>query len=421
MNVLLVAYFFPPCRDIGAGRPAAMARYLERLGHGVTVLTTRAYGELPDDAEHGVHRAPDLQLARARLRGERTIGSLYAADTYSGRPHPLSRVLVPEPLVAAWMPFARALALRLAASERFDCVLTTSPPESAHLVGHALQRRRGLPWVAELRDAWRLESLRPPFPLSAQRHLDGWLERRTLAAADAVVCVSQPAAADLRARGIANPLVIENGWDPEQVEAARAESSGIGLDPDRVSLVYTGRFGRGRDPGALVDALAMLARDEPEIAARLELLIAGPLTAEERQSLARAVPPSRIVLLGTLPHERALALQREADALALIAHPQRSQLLNYKLFEYLAAERPILALAAGTEAGRVAAELGCEVVGAADARAIAGALRRLSSEGLPVPERAAAARYAYPAPAEKLATVIEAATSRRASSFSASG
>src|SRR5947207_6586192 len=141
MNVLLVAYFFPPCGDIGAGRPPAMARCLERLGHGVTVLTTRAYGELPDDAEHGVHRAPDLQLARARLRGERTIASLYDSDTYSGRPHPLSRVLVPDPLVAAWAPFARARALRLAAAEPFDCVLTSSPPEAVHLVGRALQRR----------------------------------------------------------------------------------------------------------------------------------------------------------------------------------------------------------------------------------------------------------------------------------------
>jgi glycosyltransferase involved in cell wall biosynthesis len=415
MNILLVAYFFPPCRDIGAARPAAMARHLSRLGHGVTVVTTRAHGELPDDAERGVHRAPDLQLARARFRGERTIGSLYDADTYSGRPHPLSRVLVPEPLVAAWTPFARAMALRLAASERFDCVVTTSPPESAHIIGHALRRRRGLAWVAELRDAWGFESLRPPFPLAAQRRLDGWLERRTLAGADAVVCVSQPGAADLRVRGIAEPVVIENGWDPEHVVGARAERSGVALGLDRVSLVYTGRFGRGRDPGPLVAALAMLARDEPKIAARLELVVAGPLTPEERELLGRGVPPARIATVGTLRHDRVLALQREADGLLLIAHPERSQLLNFKLFEYLAAERPILALAAGTEAGRVAREMGCEVVAAGDVRAIAAALRRLVDEPLPAPDAQAAARYAYPAPAERLVRVIEAAISHRAS------
>jgi glycosyltransferase involved in cell wall biosynthesis len=421
MKLLLVAYFFPPCHDIGAARPAAMAKHLERLGHRVTVLTTRAYGALPDDDARRVHRAPDVQLARARLRGERTIGSLYDADTYSGRPHPLSRVLVPEPLVAAWTPFARAAALRIAASERFDCVVTTSPPESAHLIGRALQRRRGLRWVAELRDAWGFESLRPPFPLAAQRAMDRWLERRTLAAADAVVCVSEPAAADLRARGIDEPVVIENGWDPEQVEAARAESSSVALDPDRVSLVYTGRFGRGRDPAPLVAALAALANDAPDAAGRLELVVAGPLMPAERGLLARDVSPARIVPVGTMPRGHALALQREADALLLIAHPERSQLLNYKLFEYLAAARPILALAAGTEAGRVAGELGCEVVAAGDAGAIAGALRRLSSEGLPTPSADAAARFAYPAPAERLARVITAATPNRASSFSASG
>jgi glycosyltransferase involved in cell wall biosynthesis len=415
VNVLLVAYFYPPCRDIGAARPAAMARHLERLGHRVTVLTTRAYGVEADDAERRIVRTPDLQLARARLRGERTIASLYDSDTYSGRPHPLSRVLVPDPLVAAWAPFARARALRLAAAEPFDCVLTSSPPEAIHLVGRALQRRRGLAWVAELRDAWTFESLRPGFPTGAQRRLDARLERDWLGSAEAVVCVSEAAAADLRSRGVADPVVIPNGWEPGQVEEAAAASSGVELDPERVSLVYTGRFGRGRDPEQLVDALATLADDDPTAAARLELVVAGPLTPAERDLLARDVGPARIVVAGSLERERALALQREGDALLLIAHPERSQLLNFKLFEYLAAGRPILALAAGTEAGRVAGEVGGVVVGAADVEAIRGALRRLVNEGIPAPAAGAAARYAYPAPAERMAALIE-SVSHRASS-----
>jgi glycosyltransferase involved in cell wall biosynthesis len=410
VNLLLVAYFYPPCRDTGAARPAAMARYLERLGHRVTVLTTRAYGELEDDAERRVVRAHDLQLARARLRGERTIGSLYDADTYSGRPHPLSRILVPDPLVAAWAPFALPRALRLAAAERFDCVLTSSPPESAHLIGRALQRRRGLRWVAELRDAWRFESLRPPYPTGLQRALDARLERRLLGAADAVVCVAEPAARDLRARGIADPEVIQNGWDPEA--AGAAASSGVDLDPGRISLVYTGRLGAGRDPAPLVASLAALARDDPAAAGRLELIVAGPLLEAERALFAADVRPARIQIAGALPRERAVALQREADALLLIAHPARSQLLNFKLFEYIGARRPIVALAAGTEAGRVAGEVGAEVVGADDAEAIATALRRLAAGGIGAPDPAAAADYAYPAPAERMAAVIEAGAAR---------
>ena len=393
-----------------------MAKHLERLGHRVTVLTTRAYGELPDDPEQRVVRTQDLQLLRARLGGKRAIGSLYDSDTYSGRPHPLSRVLVPEPLVAAWAPFARQRALRLAGAERFDAVITTSPPESAHRVGRALWRRPRVPGIAERRAAWTFESLRPPFPVAAQRRLDERLERSWLSSADAVVCVSEAAAADLRSRGIADPVVIPNGWEPERTRQAAEAGSGIELDADRTSLVYTGRFGRGRDPRALVEALASLAGEDPDVAAGLELVVAGPLLGSESELLGRDVSPARIVLAGSLPRERAVALQREADALLLIAHPERSQLLNFKLFEYLAADRPIMALAAGTEAGRVAGELGAVVVDAGDARAISGALRRLVSEGLAAASAAAAARYAYPAPAEQLADVAAraAAHQRRA-------
>jgi hypothetical protein len=127
-------------------------------------------------------------------------------------------------------------------------------------------------------------------------------------------------------------------------------------------------------------------------------------------------------LAGSLSRERALALQREAGVLLLIAHPTRTQLLNYKLFEYLAAGRPILALAEGTEAGRVAARAGAEVVRADDVAAITAALRRVAAGELEPPAPGAVAEYTYPAPAEALAAVVESARgSQTASNVPESG
>jgi glycosyltransferase involved in cell wall biosynthesis len=412
MRILLVAYFYPPSRDTGMLRPAAMAKWLRRLGHEVTVLTTSAYGPGPGDADEDVVRTADLQRWRARLAGKDSIGALFDSPTYSGKPHPLSKVVVPEALAAAWMPFARSRALRLHRDRRFDCVITSSPPESAHAVGFALHRR-GVPWVADVRDAWTFEPLRPRFPTAPQRRLDERLERRWLGAADAVVCVSEPAVDDLRRRGIADPVLIRNGWDPESAPAA-GEPTGL-LDPQRVSLVYTGRFGTyGRDPKQLMEGLAELARSDPETAARLDLVIAGPLTDEEARLFDADVSPARIVCLGPMPRDRALALQREADVLLLIAQPTRSQLLNIKLFEYAASGTPILALAAGTEAGRVAAELGAEVAPADDPKAIAAALARVAAGDLQAPAADAIAPYTYPAPAERMAEAVEAAIAVRA-------
>jgi glycosyltransferase involved in cell wall biosynthesis len=413
MNILLVAYFYPPCRDTGAHRPAAMAKWLRRLGHRVTVLTTSAYGSGEGDAEADVVRTADLQRLRARIRGHDHVDALFDSDTYSGRPHPLSSVIVPEPLLAAWAPFARRRALQLNRGERFDCVITTSPPESIHLIGRAL-RSRGVAWVADLRDGWTFEPLRPPFPTAPQRRLDEHLERRWLTDADGVVCVSRPAAEDLRRRLGIEAHLVPNGWDPDLVAPDEGdEEAGRMLDPDRVSLVYTGRFGSyGRDPQPLVNALAELADQDPAAAERLELVVAGPLTEAESELMGTRVSPARIVVAGSLARERALALQRAADVLLLLASPARTQLLNFKLFEYLAAERPILALAAGTEAGRIVAKLGGEAVPADDVPAIVEALRRVAGGELRPPDPEARRAYEYPAPAERMVEAVSAAIAK---------
>lgn len=413
MNLLLVAYFYPPCRDTGAHRPAAMAKWLRRLGHRVTVLTTSAYGELDTDPDEGVVRTNDLQRLRARLHGRDRVDALFDSDTYSGKAHFLSKVVVPEPLMVAWAPYAYLQALRLNARESFDCVITSSPPESVHFVGRAL-RRRGVPWVADLRDGWTFEPIRPGFPTGLQRRYDERLERRWLSDADAVVAVSRPAADDLRNRLGLDPDLIPNGWDPDLAgELTSTDAAERLLDPDRTSLVYTGRFGSyGRDPTGLIEAMRILAAEHPEAAGRLELVIAGPLTAEEAELMRTDVSPARIVVAGTLERTDALALQRAADALLLIASARRTQLLNFKVFEYLASGRPLLALAAGTEAGRIVAEAGGEAVSADDPQAIIEALRRLVAGEIPPSDPAARERYSYPSVAEQMAAVAQGATSR---------
>jgi glycosyltransferase involved in cell wall biosynthesis len=413
-SILLVAYFYPPCPDTGAHRAAAMTKYLRRLGHRVVVLTTSAYGSVP--GEEDVVRTRDLQLLRARIGGHDRVQGMFESDTYSGRPHPLAKLFVPEPLVAAWAPFAMRAAKRLVAQESFDCVITTSPPESAHKIGRAL-RARGLPWVADIRDAWNFEPLRPPFPTNVQALLDKRQEASWLGVADVITVVSRPAGDDLADRLALDSMLVPNAWDPdldaELGDGGPDAAAGL-LDPDRRSLVYTGRFGSyGRDPEGLVEGLRALARDEPGTAERLEVAIAGPVTDEERALLASDVSPARITLLGSLPRAQAVALQRAGDGLLLIASERRSQLANLKLFEYLAAGRPIVALAEGTEAGRIVLETGAgDVVPSWDPTAIREALTRFVSGQLGAPDAEALRPYTYPAAAQRMADAVEAAVGR---------
>jgi glycosyltransferase involved in cell wall biosynthesis len=425
-RVLLVSYFFPPNPDTGAHRPAALARFLREAGHSVTVLTTRAYGTLPDDAEQNIVRTGDLQLARARLRGRDRVEPIFTQGQYDAKPHPLSYVLVPDALVASWVPFARSRALRLHRERHFDCVITSSPVESAHLIGRALQRR-GAAWIADLRDGWNFEPLRPRFPTGFQRRADERMERRLLGHADVVTGVTSAMAEDARERLGANAAVVPSGYDPDPPAGPSASDL---LDPDRFSIVYTGRFAHySRDPSFLLQALGELATEDPSLAERLELIFAGPYRDSERELLSHSVSPARIRVLEALPRERALALQRAADALLLIASAEggtggalegdspagaaRPGAGSAKLFEYLGTGRPILALAAGTDVGRIVSETRSgPVVSAADTAAIKDALREIVAGPTPADSEARRA-YAYPEIAARMAEQIEQAIARR--------
>ena len=292
-SILLVCHYYPPSAGAAVQRPLLMTKHLRRMGHRVTILTTGAFGSLPDDIGDDVHRTYDLQLLQARLRGARSATPILEAETYSNRPHPLSYVLVPEALALAWAPFAVAAAIRLHRREHFDCVITSSPPESGHLAGRALQRM-GAAWIADIRDGWAFESYRPPWRTKAQDRLDRALERRLMRAADAVTAVAQPLVDYFRDELGANAALVPNGWDPEDFDDAAPASEAVErlIDPARVSLVHTGRLEVvGRDPAPLVEALQSIAADDPATAARLELVFAGTFTERERALLGADVSP----------------------------------------------------------------------------------------------------------------------------------
>ena len=420
LRILIVAHFFEPSGETGANRPSALARHLRGAGHEVTVLTSAAYGRLPEDEELGNVRTWDLQLLPARLRGRSSVEDAFSSDTFPG-PHPLSRVAVPDPQLIAWAPFGLWRALRLAGAGRFDCALTTSPPESTHLIGRALSAR-GVPWVADLRDGWAFEPYVKEllWPTRAQHRLNGWLERRVLTRADRLTAVTTPVVDYLRGHLGLPAELVPNGWEPGTTDDGGARD--FRLEPDRVSAVYTGRLSGGRkDPRPLVSALRRLAAEDPESAAKLELVFAGSFTSEEQELFGGDCSPARIVNLGRLDRHEVAALQGRADAGLLITSASRRQESGSKLFEYIGARLPILALARpDSAAAEIVSAAGGLVVGTDDEPAITDALRHLARGEVGPPEQAIADSYAWPAVAERLVAVLRSAiAARQAASASA--
>lgn len=410
-TILLVAHLAPPSPLSAARRTAGFAKYLGRRGHRVVVLTSKVSGSGPVEGAARVVRTRDLMASRFNWRR----GSFDALQGQSGaaaapQPSKLEDIVVPDLALVAWVPFALPRAIAIAQQERPDVVWTTGPPPSTNLIGLALQRH-GLPWVADIRDGWRFERNHADFPLAAQRALDDWLDHRLTAAADRVTAVTAPIARDAHERLHArHATTISNGFDLDELdELAGPPPPGL-LNPERHSLLYTGRLGYAkRSPATLLAGLRALRRSDPETASRIEVLFAGPLRDDERAQIEAPDLAGMTRALGALDRTTTMRLQRATDTLLLITTGNPSE-TGQKLYEYLAADRPVFVVGDRTEAARIvtAAQAG-SAAPMDDPEAVARALADLVHGRTPVSPNGIARRFHYAALAQELEAELEAA------------
>jgi glycosyltransferase involved in cell wall biosynthesis len=341
MKVLLVTMYFPPAGGGGVQRPLKMATHLPALGIETHVLA-------PDDPKW-LHRDEDLRpptqafVHRARYLGPRArlpseeMHGLAGTDLLLAQARlAYRRVLLPDASVT-WLPTAVPAAVRIVKSEGIDAVITTSPPNSMHLLGASIKRLTGIPWVADFRDAV-LGNADRRFDRTAVRAKEKALEqvvRLVARSADGVVAVSEPIADEVRSFEPAGQVrVIPNGCDFDDFAGLEYH------DSERFRITHTGSFFGQRDPRPFLTALAESGLDD--VVARF----AGDFRAADREWVEELDLGDRLELLSYVPHRQALELQRDSEANLLLlpeAAGRGRVVPSGKIFEYLAAERPILA------------------------------------------------------------------------------
>jgi glycosyltransferase involved in cell wall biosynthesis len=235
-----------------------------------------------------------------------------------------------------------------------------------------------LPWLADFRDPWFGLHL-VPAPTAWHRARHARLERAVLGRADGVVATTLWLRDLLRQRapGELHRLhVIRNGFDRDDFAAADAAPR----DPARLRLVHTGMLTLTRSADALLHAVRLVLERRPEWRGRLELELVGARESRNDTAVRAHGLEDSVVLRGYVPHRAAIAAMRAADVLVLIKHvePRYRGLVPGKLYEYMGAGRPLLALVPPSEAADLVRELDWgEVAPPDDPEAIAAALLRL--------------------------------------------
>jgi glycosyltransferase involved in cell wall biosynthesis len=310
------------------------------------VLGIETHVLAPDDPKW-IHRDEHLPMPtlawvhRARFvgpRGRRPAEELHGTAGLARYSRQLQlfgrRLLLPDEGMP-WSVTAVPTAIRLVRQEGIDAVITTSPPGSVHLVGAAAKRTTGARWVADLRDSLVAHPHRDHRRLLVRAKEQGQhaVARLVSSQADAIVSVSDAIAEEMRVRNPHGRVVtIANGADFDDFDGLVYRRSA-----DRFRITHTGSFFGKRDPKPFLTALARV----DGVVARF----VGDFRSSDREWAANIL--DRMELIPYAPHRRALELQRDSEALLLLipeADGRGRGVLSGKVFEYLAAGRPILAL-----------------------------------------------------------------------------
>lgn len=398
-RVLLIAYGYPPRVSAGVHRIVQFAKYLPDNGWEPFILTAKPRFNEPLDFSpltqlevqpqitrtFALHTGPVRSLLRNiqannRLRPpnanpfpKNQANSSSPAQTARTPRFPLSFnkscpvirqqltpwVFIPDRYIG-WLPFAVSAGIKLINEKRIDVIFSSFKPATSLLVGYMLHHLTGKPWIADFRDPWTYNSFREDFG-STRWQLDRLLQRHLLRDASAVSIVTEPWRKQMLSHFsevlTENKIfTIMNGFDPhERVLTTVSTDKVRQTEPARFRIVYTGAFYEGkRDPTPVFQALRSLIDAGSMKQKDLVIEIAGPSTGLTTRIARKLGLQENVKFLGLLSRSEAIDLQRRATVLLLVQSPDNRGGCPGKIFEYLAARRPILAL---THSDSVAAQI----------------------------------------------------------------
>ena len=367
-KVLVISYFFPPLGGVGVQRTLKFVKYLLQFGWKPIVLSVKnpdyhlfdpdLLEEIPKEVE--VIRTYSLEptrlfkfcrscfdLMRSILRGKRKkeSGSYFSQNQ---KPSLFSRInlflFIPDSKVG-WLPFTLWSLFYQLRKEKLDMIYSTSPPVTCHLVGFAAKLLFRKPWVIDLRDLWSLNPYIKPITRFHLR-ITKLLEKKVFMFADKIITVSDRLRRDLVGSypnlNSGKFKVITNGYDREDFPSEVKDKN------NRFSIGHVGTLYAGQTPLYFLQALGQLKKDNPDLGKNIVVTFLGEIDRNNRRILEGLVQKFQlqdmVVRKGTVSHRAAIAQMLRFDLLLLIIGKENIGCLTGKLFEYLAARKPILAL-----------------------------------------------------------------------------
>ena len=342
-RVLMIAYHYPPMRgSSGIQRTLKFSQYLPDTGWEPIILTAhaRAYQDTSDDQMKDipdcirVHPAFALDTSRHLSIGGRYPGFLALPDRW-----------------ISWWLGAVPAGLSLIRKYRPDVIWSTYPIATAHVIGNTLHRLTGIPWIADFRDPMT-DTDYPVDPATRSAYLE--IERKTVSHCSRIVCTTPGAIRQYQQTFPAIPAsrfcLIENGYDEENFSSAetlQTSTQTSSIQPEKpVLLVHSGIiYPSERDPVVFFQAISDLMQAGTVTPADIKVILRA--TSHDlylRPLIDRYGIGDIVSLAPPVPYREALSEMMHADGLLILQASNCNNQIPAKLYEYLRAGRPVLAL-----------------------------------------------------------------------------
>ncbi|MBR1577223.1 MAG: glycosyltransferase [Bacteroidales bacterium] len=390
-RLLIITYYWPPTGGSGVQRWVKFSKYLPEHGWQPVIYTPENPEQLARDESLLSDVPACAEVIKTRILEPYAVYRRLTGGKQGEEVNPVNaqkknwkqrlslwirgNCFIPDPRIGWVRPSVRFLKKYLH-EHPVDAVVTTGPPHSVHLIGRGLKRALGVHWIADFRDPWTEMFYYKHLGLTAasdrRQHR---LEQTVLDEADTVISVTPLVQKDFQARTKTPVVLITNGFDEDDfvgsgsapaepftrtgsgASEAQSDSGAGAAAVPTYRLVHTGLFAADGNPLNLWDALARRCGEDPSFRARLEIRLAGKVDRAITDAIRARGLGGNLVELGYLPHDETVREQRAADILLLPLRqePEYAKVLPGKIFEYLAARRPVLGI--GQEDGAAAAVL----------------------------------------------------------------
>lgn len=354
-KALIICYYWPPAGGPGVQRWLKFVTYLKSFDIDPVVYVPQnpnypivdqdLFAQIPKEIT--VLKLPISEPYKfAAIFSKKKTQQISSGIISNKKPSPLEKLLlyirgnffVPDARVG-WVDPSVVFLKQYLKVNPVDCIITSGPPHSMHLIGMELQKQEHLPWIADFRDPWTTihyhKSLRLTKASEAKHKA---LESLVLNSANHILVTSPSTAKEFSLLTTKPITVITNGFEPIETDAPVLDST--------FSIAHIGSLLTQRNPTYLWEVLSQIVKEDPIFAQDLEICLAGVVSDEVRSSLALAGLTSNTTIKGYVSHKEALILQHKAQVLLLLEQDSEDTkaIIPGKLFEYLQAARPIIAI-----------------------------------------------------------------------------